>query len=283
MNRRVRRARVAAGVASAACLLAIVTPGTLAQQTAPKPVLPVAAETVAEHPDEYVGQLVSLTAAVKQILSPTAFSIEQNRTGRAATALLVIAPTLTAAVDRGSYVTVIGEVVRFDPEDLARRVKGFAVDLGPEAAAGFLGQPVVLATSVIDKAMVDVARRLPPPLTPEEDAFDKVMKRVGPSFASLRQAVDVSDAAAVKAQSAILTQAFADAQAFWKRRGKTDAIGWAQEARTASESIGRAAAGGSWHDVQTLATGLGRACQSCHGVYRERLDDGTYRIKADAK
>jgi cytochrome c556 len=32
--------------------------------------------------------------------------------------------------------------------------------------------------------------------------------------------------------------------------------------------------------AKTSVTPLGGACASCHGKYRERMDDGTFRLKA---
>ena len=33
---------------------------------------------------------------------------------------------------------------------------------------------------------------------------------------------------------------------------------------------------------QSAQTALSQTCQNCHGAYRERLEDGTYRLKAAA-
>jgi len=43
-----------------------------------------------------------------------------------------------------------------------------------------------------------VAKRLPPPLNAEEEAFQKVMRAVGPAAAALRPAVDSSNAEVLK-------------------------------------------------------------------------------------
>ena len=44
----------------------------------------------------------------------------------------------------------------------------------------------------------------------------------------------------------------------------------------------RAAAGGNWDQVKTSIADVNRMCSTCHTAYRERLDDGTYRVKAAA-
>ena len=40
-------------------------------------------------------------------------------------------------------------------------------------------------------------------------------------------------------------------------------------------------AAGKWDDVKTGATNLAQVCQTCHTAHRERLEDGSYRIKGD--
>jgi cytochrome c556 len=241
----------------------------------PKPLVPVAASTLADSPEAFYGQYVSVFGIVEQALSSSAFSIDQDAT-RTGKDVLVVAPVLTAPVDLNAYVTVVGEVVRFDDEIASRSAAGLA----PEIVARYRGRPAVLATAVVNAALVDLAKRLPAPLTPEEASYDAVMKRIGPAFAALRQAVTGSDAAALKEQAAILKKAFGETQSFWKTRNRADATQWAADGLSHSEAIERAAARADWEAIKSSATNLGQACQNCHGAYRERLEDGSYRIRA---
>jgi cytochrome c556 len=105
------------------------------------------------------------------------------------------------------------------------------------------------------------------------------MKQVGAANGALRGDADKMDLAATKEHAATLTKAFTTTEAFWKTKGKTDAITWAQEAKTLAMSIDTAAAAAKWDDVKTSAGTLGQKCASCHGAYRERFDDGSFRIK----
>ena len=136
----------------------------------PQALVPVAASTLAASPDQFVGMTVTLTAAVDQRYGGTAFSIDQDRAASAGQDILVLAPLLNAPVEMNAYVTVIGEVVRFDPADAAARMKDAMPALAPEVAAKYRGRPAIIATSVINGAMTDLAKRLPPPMSPEEDA-----------------------------------------------------------------------------------------------------------------
>ncbi len=223
---------------------------------APKPLIPASASSVAANPQQYLGQMLTIYAAVERIVSPTLFTVDQDPRRAGAAEVEVLVPAWTTPPVPNSYVTVIGEMVLFN------------------------GRPSLKATSVIDGKMVDLARKALPPLTPEEQAFDAVMKKVQPAFAALRTAVNASDSDGVKAQAGILEQAFADTEAFFKQRAKGDAQKWAAEARMHVQALGVASAG-KWDDAKAAVTALQQSCSSCHAVYRERQDDGSYRIRGE--
>ena len=189
------------------------------QTTIAKPLIPVAASTLADTPDTYVGQLVTVTGAVEQTLSKSVFSIDQDKTKSTGRNVLVIAPSLNGTIGLNAYVTVVGEVVRFSASEIAQRLPQYVLDLTPDLISKYEGIPTVLATAVVDTALVDLARKVPPPLTPEEEAFDKVMKATGPAFTTLRQTLTDTDADSLKTQTVILRRTFSDTQAFWKGKG----------------------------------------------------------------
>jgi hypothetical protein len=250
---------------------------------APKPIVPVATNTVTANPEAFYGQAVTLTASVEQILSKSAFAVDQRRVGDAAkkggpTDMLVLVPNIQSPVDLKSYVTVMGEVVKFDPAEIAKKAKDYKLDLPADAVAKYTGRPAVIATSVINEKFVDVAKRLPPPLNAEEEAFQKVMKGVAPAFAALRSGIDGSNAENATKNAAALKQAFTETEAFFKPK-KPDATLWAADARKHVESIQAAVAAGKWEEAKTTAGTLQQACANCHGTYRERFDDGSFRYK----
>jgi cytochrome c556 len=253
-------------------------PATPAAPATPqKPLVPVVASTLAAKPDTFIGENVTMMATVDQTLSPTAFSVDQDKTKSTGQDVLVLAPRLNEPVEVNTYVTVIGEVVKFDPADakVKDRLAGFA----PDALAKFTGKPAIVATSVINAAMNDVARRLPPRMTAEEEAFQKVMQKVGAANGAMRGIIEKSDANGAKEQAAALKAAFVATEAFFKPHGKADAMGWAQDARKSAEAIEIAAAAGKWDEVKATAGSMGKMCQTCHTAYRERYDDGAFRVK----
>jgi hypothetical protein len=252
-------------------------PATPAQ----KPLVPIAASTLIATPDPYYGEPVSLAGVVERNLSRTVFSVDQDRARSTGKDVLVLAPNLQRAVEPNTYVTVIGEAVRFDPDALGPKLKEYKLDLAPDVAASYMGKPAVIATNVIDAAGTDVARRLPPPLTPDEESYQKLMKQVGSSNGALRKAIEGSDAKLAAEHSAALRKTFVDVEAFWRMRRKNEAAQWARDARKASENVARAVAAGRWDDVKSHAGTLGKTCQACHGTYRDRFDDGSFRIKKE--
>jgi len=249
-----------------------------------KPLVPVATNTVTAHPDAYYGLAVTINAAVEQILSKSAFSVDQRRVGAAAdvkhdpTDVLVLVPTIQSPVELHAYVTVMGELVKFDPAEIARKAKDYKLDLPADVVAKYNGRPALLATSVINEKFVDLAKRLPPPLNAEEEAYQKVMRQVGPAFAALRPAVDGSNAETAGKNAAVLQKAFTDTEAFWKPK-KAEPTLWAQNARKEVEAVQAAIAAGKWDEAKAHAATVGQACAQCHGAYRERFDDGSFRIK----
>jgi cytochrome c556 len=105
------------------------------------------------------------------------------------------------------------------------------------------------------------------------------MKKVGPAFAGLRKSIEGMDASLAKENTAVLKVAFTDVEKFFEARGKHDAHQWAGDARKAVDSIDTAVAATKWDDVKASAGNLGKACQTCHGTYREKAEVGTFRIK----
>ena len=93
---------------------------------APKPLVPLATNTIAANPDAFYGQSVTITASVEQIFTKSSFSVDQRRVGPAAdvkhapTDVLVLVPTIQRPVDLNSYVTVMGELIKFDPAEVAK-------------------------------------------------------------------------------------------------------------------------------------------------------------------
>ena len=134
--------RAAGGLALAAAItiLMLTTAPTRAQQPPPastpppKPLVPLTAATLAANPDTYVGEWVSVTGVVEQSLSRLAFAVDQGAL-KSTGDVLVLAPRLNGPVDPKTYITIVGEVVRFEPDEISKKAKDYALDLSADLVA----------------------------------------------------------------------------------------------------------------------------------------------------
>src|SRR4029079_4158815 len=123
------------------------------------------------NPDQYVGEYVSLTATVEQALTKSTFSVDQDK-NKADKENLIVATPLRRSVSPNAYVTVLGELVKFDPDEIKKKTKNYTLDLSPDLIAKYKGKPAIVATAVVvNSTGVDIAKVLPPPITPEELEF----------------------------------------------------------------------------------------------------------------
>lgn len=256
-------------------------PATPAVPTLPAPtraIVPVAASSVAAKPDQWVGEYVAMTGIVDTTLGKMAFTVDQDKT-KSAPDVLVLAHRMSDAVTPNTYVTVIGLLMKYDAADVAAKSKAHAQDLGADATK-YKGKPVVLATSVVNDKMLDLARFIPPPMTPDEEALQKAMRGVPAASGEMRKGADASNVELATKNVATLAAAFAETEAFMKKRGKLDAVKWAADARANVLAVEKAAKAGTWDAAKTAAAAVGSACATCHTPYRERLEDGSFRFKA---
>jgi hypothetical protein len=247
--------------------------------------IPVATSAIVQNPSAYFGKQVTVSAGVAQMLSKTAFLVDQwKATGPTdvqpiGKPILVIAPYLTASLDQRNYLLIRGEIVKLDPTAIARVAADYKLDLEPEIGAKYLGQPVLLTTSVINSTYMELARKPIAPPSPAELSLATAMKTINPAFAELRTGADESKADVVAQSLAQLKPAFAQTEAIWDDLGQSSAGEWAREALDHTASMERGVKAGDWGAVKTSAAKLNQLCQNCHGTFREREDDGTFRIK----
>jgi hypothetical protein len=247
--------------------------------------MPIATNTVLQNPDAYYGKAVTISAGVEEVLSKTAFVIDQrkavggNQVKAIGKPILVIAPYLNGPLDQQHYLLMSGQVVKFDQAVITRVVADYKLDLLPEITAKYQGQPVLVATSVRNSTYVEIGKKPLPPPSAAELSLDAAMKTIAPAFAEMRTAIQESKTDVVSGDAAKLKPAFTQAETIWNNFGQSPAAAWAREAQARATSIESAAAAGNWATAKTSAAALNQVCQNCHAVYRERQDDGTFRIK----
>jgi cytochrome c556 len=257
-------------------------PAAPAVPTLPAPtkaIVPVAASSVAAKPDQWVGEYVAMTGIIDASLGQKAFTVDQDKT-KSAPDVLVLAHRMSDPVAVNTYVTVIGLLMKYDAAKVASTSKAHAIDLPADAAAKYTGKPVILATSVVNDRMLDLARFIPPPMTPDEEALQKAMRGVPAASGEMRKGADASNVEMATKNVATLTAAFTEVETFMKKRGKLDAVKWAADARANVLAVEKAAKGAQWDAAKTAAAAIGTSCGTCHTPYRERLEDGSFRFKA---
>jgi cytochrome c556 len=105
------------------------------------------------------------------------------------------------------------------------------------------------------------------------------MKTIAGANGALRKAVTDKDAAQVSANAQKTADAFAKVQSHLEEDHLTDGVNFAKTAHKASMDLIAAANAGDWDKASDQLKVLGGTCQGCHTQYREKLPDGTFRMK----
>jgi cytochrome c556 len=95
-------------------------------------------------------------------------------------------------------------------------------------------------------------------------ALRKLDKKVGPEAAAAAERI-----AAV----------YEEMIPFWRGRNSPEAVRWAEEGKAHALLLASAASSGDEAKAAAAFSSLGGTCKSCHSKHRERLEDGSYRIK----
>ena len=132
---------------------------------------------------------------------------------------------------------------------------------------------LVLALSVVSFAAVRAAEAL------DEKAFQKHMKAVGKANKDFKGNLESKNAAAIEKDGAATAEAYKAMAAFFKARKNDDAVKWSDDSAAGAAGAAGAAKAGDWDKVKSQWGTVGKNCKACHDKYREKLDDGSYRIK----
>jgi cytochrome c556 len=96
--------------------------------------------------------------------------------------------------------------------------------------------------------------------------YQASMKAAAGANGAIRSALNANDTATVSAKAKDMSAAFDTIAAFWKAKGKDDAVKFAE----AASAVGKATAAATTIDDQKAAMGkLGPNCQGCHALYRD--------------
>ena len=241
--------------------------------------VPMTASTILRDPAPHIGTNVSMMATVETVLSKTVFTVDQDKAKASPQDLLVIAPTLTATPEANAYLTVQGEVMRFDPAEIAKRAKGYTLDLPADAIEKYRGKPVVLATAVVTTMLVDLAKKPIPPMTAGEQIVAAQMKAIQTASGAVRAGLEAPNPAQLKEHVETLKKAFTQADPVFKGLNLADAVGWTADALKLVGTMEAGVAAGKWEGLKAASGSLQQLCTACHTARRDRMDDGSYRIR----
>ena len=106
------------------------------------------------------------------------------------------------------------------------------------------------------------------------------MTKLPPAQGAVRKTLDSKDMAGAKEQATILKGLFTEIEVFFKTKKNDEATKWATDGKNHADAILVNLGLNNSEAAKTSITPMGSTCASCHGKYRERMDDGTYRIKS---
>jgi cytochrome c556 len=109
-----------------------------------------------------------------------------------------------------------------------------------------------------------------PAFSQSEEDLDKAMKTVGKTMGELRKANEANDAAGLKAGGKTLVDQFTIAAKFFAAHKMADATEMNNKTMTAAKALA---------DGSGTFAAVGSTCKGCHDMYREKLADGSYKLK----
>ncbi|MBI3210692.1 MAG: cytochrome c [Candidatus Solibacter usitatus] len=113
----------------------------------------------------------------------------------------------------------------------------------------------------------------------DEKELTKKMKAAGEHMNGLRKSMGAGAMPDVAAHAKAMVSALEGTDSFWADRKNDEAVKWSKDGHTAAMALAKAAEAGDAAAARTASSAMGASCKSCHEKYREKLPDGTYRIK----
>jgi cytochrome c556 len=116
-------------------------------------------------------------------------------------------------------------------------------------------------------------------LAQDHEEFQGWMKTTGGTFASLRKTVDAKQGPETAASADKLAGIFEHVKGHFEEHKAQDGIDFASTAAKSSHALAEAAKAGDWDKASAELKTIGAQCQGCHAAHREKLPDGSYKMK----
>ncbi len=113
----------------------------------------------------------------------------------------------------------------------------------------------------------------------DDAAYEKAMKALGKETGVIRKA-DPKTGPEIAAGAERIAELYATSKTFWEKRGGgADAVKWSEEGHAIAMEVAAAAKAGDAAKAGSAFQKLGGTCKQCHDAHREKLADGSYKIK----
>lgn len=111
------------------------------------------------------------------------------------------------------------------------------------------------------------------------------MKTVAESSASMQKDIADKKFDAVVADARQIENTFKQVEAFWRSRNTMDAVNFAKQVQSEAATVEKTITSGDMERpylrsvVSVMVENVAGSCGGCHNAHRERLPDGTFRMK----
>lgn len=115
--------------------------------------------------------------------------------------------------------------------------------------------------------------------TADEQEFQGWMKKTGGTVGKLRKEVEAKAYPDVATDAAALAEVFKNVEGYFAKSHTDDAVAMAQSAQAVAKQLADAASSGNADAVAASMKAVGGTCAGCHAAHREKLPDGSSKIK----
>jgi cytochrome c556 len=113
----------------------------------------------------------------------------------------------------------------------------------------------------------------------DHEEFQTWMKDTNTNFASLRKTVAAKQGPETTAAAEKMAGIFDHVRAHFEEHHLDDGVNFAKTGHDAAKDLAAAANAGDWDKASADVKTLGSACQGCHAAHREKLPDGSFKMK----
>lgn len=133
--------------------------------------------------------------------------------------------------------------------------------------------------SLVAAPLAIVGLALVPAAAQDEKDHPPQMKAIGANMKILKSTLESKNQGEATAAATKVHEAFAETKKYWVAKNIQDGQEWSDTALAGAKMVSDGAGTGDWTKVSDGVSKLGGTCKTCHDAHRERLPDGTYKIK----